>query len=134
MFEPPKCRKCKRTISFLTTENGKLMPVDDVAYILPYARGAVYYRGNGEKVRGYRVTPGTQGAVRAYTPHWYSCPFADENRKPKPDRRREAIKEQVAREKELAAKREARREAKAAKAAEAIEAEKAQFSIFGGLV
>ena len=135
MYEPPKCRKCGKVISFVPTKKGRQMPVDGFSVcILPYIRGSVYYTDRGEQIRGYLVEPGTKGAVRAYTPHWVTCPHADENRKPRPDKRREAIKEQVAREKEVAARREARREEKATKAAEAIEAEKAQFSIFGALV
>ena len=134
MREPPKCRKCGRVITFVTTKKGSQMPVDGFSVsVLPYMRGSVYYTDRGEQLRGYLVPPGTKGAVSAFTPHWYTCPYADELRRKKPDRRREAIKAQVEREREQTARREARREEKAAKAAEALEAQGAQFSLFGAM-
>ena len=132
MNEPVKCRKCGKVISFVTTKAGKSMPVNGFSEpIMPYIRGSVYYTDQGEQIRGYRVTPGTPGAVKVYVPHWYTCVHADELRKPKPDKRREAIRAQVAKEKAEAARREADRADKAARLAEAQEAERAQCSLLG---
>ena len=134
MYEPPKCKRCNKVISFVVTKRGKQMPVDGFSEpIIPYVRGSVYYTERGEQIRGYRVARGTKGAVNVLVPHWYTCPFADENRKPKPDRRREAIRAQVEREREEARHREERRAEKAAREAEALEAERAQLCMFGGV-
>lgn len=133
MYEPPKCRKCHRIISFLPTRSGNKMPVDSFCvYVLPYNRGSVFFKENGEIVRGYKVEKGTRGAIPAYQSHFATCPYADELRgaKKKPDKRRENIRTQVEREREEAARREALRETKAAAAAQRIEAEQAQMSLF----
>lgn len=131
MYEPPKCRKCGRVISFVPTKKGKLMPVDGFSVnVMPYVRGSVYYSEHGEQIRGYIVEPGTKGAVRAYSPHWYTCPFADENRKPRPDKRRQAIKEQVLKERETQEARQARKDAKERQEAEMQAAVDAQCCLF----
>lgn len=131
MYEPPKCRKCKKIIAFVTTKAGKQMPVDSFSVsILRYERGSVFYKDTGEQLRGYTVPAGTPGAVKAYVPHFVTCPYADELRKKKPDKRRENIKAQVEREREQEAKRQERREEKAARTAEIRSAEEAQISLF----
>ncbi len=132
MYEPPKCRKCKRVIAFVTTKAGKQMPVDSFSEpILPYVRGSVFYKDTGEQIRGYRVPAGTPGAVRAYAPHFATCTFADELPRKKPDKRRENIRTQVEREREQEAQRQARRDENAAKAAQIREVEEAQTSLWG---
>ena len=132
MYEPPKCRKCGRIISFMTTKAGKQMPVDGFSVcILPYIRGSVFYKESGEQIRGYTVPPGTAGAVRAYQPHWATCAYGAELPRNRTDKRRENIKAQVERERAQEAKRRERREEKAAKAAAVREIEEAQTSLFG---
>lgn len=133
MYEPPKCRKCRRVIAFVTTKTGKQMPVDGFSVsIIPYIRGSVFYKDTGEQIRGYTVPAGTPGAVRAYQPHWSTCAHGDELPRKKTDKRRENIRAQVERDKAIEAKRQERREEKAAKAEAIREIEEAQTSLFGG--
>lgn len=132
--EPPKCRKCGRIINFIRTKKGSMMPVDGFSVcVLPYMRGTLFYTETGEQIKGYLVTPGTPKAVKAYEPHWYTCPYADENRKPKPKSTaaRDAIRERIEQARADEARREAAREEKAVAERKRREAEAAQLSFFG---
>lgn len=64
------CSKCPARILWAKTVNGKMMPLD----AKPEKRYSVRQDQNGEWVAE---------AVAVYTPHWSTCPKADEFRKPK---------------------------------------------------
>lgn len=98
MREPIKCRACGHIIQFVRTKNGKSMPVDGFpVYVEPFAKGTLYYKENGEAVRGYLVAKDAAGAVQVYEPHFYTCEkrgdLKQQKKKPEKDYRTEAEKE-----------------------------------------
>ena len=82
-----KCRSCGAPIVWITTKNGKSMPCD--AKPRNYLAGSkyVFITEDGEAMRGALPEHGMvqpQGFVGwGYTPHWATCPHADEHRKKK---------------------------------------------------
>ena len=132
MYEQPRCRKCGRLISFITTRNGNKAPVDSFCvYIQVWNRGSVFYTSSGETLRGTKCSKNDKGAVVAYESHFATCPSAAELRKPKPrNARKEAVRKIVEREREEEARKQNRREEKAAAAKAKAEAEEAQFCLF----
>ena len=132
--EPPKCRKCGKVIQFLTTRNGKKMPVDGFSVIVaPGTAGALFFLPDGSTVRGRETDTAGPKTVRAYRSHFATCPYADELRKPK-DGQREAerakIRERIEKERAEEEARRIRRETKAREEAERQDALDAQTSLF----
>lgn len=133
MRDAPKCRECGRIITFIKTKKGKNMPVDSFSVsVMPYEKGALYYKDNGEAVRGYLCDKGTQGAVTAHEPHWYTCPHAKDIRRTGKTRQQkeDELRERILKEREATAKREAERIKKEQARKARIEAELAQTSMF----
>ena len=72
-----KCRSCGADIIFITTENGRKMPCD---------AAAVDCQDNIKVLKASIVRPTQSGLVplvdgKGYTPHWATCPFANEHRR-----------------------------------------------------
>jgi hypothetical protein len=61
----PKCRACGASIEFVTTENGRKMPVNDRLqnFVVVTEDGTAYVR-------------------QGHTPHWATCTDPDAFRKP----------------------------------------------------
>lgn len=131
MRDQPKCRKCGRLLKFIKTKKGKHMPVDSFSvHVMPAERGALYWMENGETVRGYLCDKTAPGAVKAYEPHWYTCPFAKEMKRTPQKKTDEELRERILREREKAAKLAEERRRKEAEREERIQAELAQTSLF----
>ena len=132
--EPTKCRKCGKIIQFITTKKGKQMPVDSFSlHVLPREGGSIFFLPDGNTIRGQELDRKGPNTVEAYRSHFVTCPYADQLRKPKPDKedeRTRKIRERIEREREEAAERAAKREARAREEAERQAAQDAQLSLF----
>lgn len=132
--EPPKCRRCGRIITFVRTRNGKQMPCDSFSvWIVPYIRGNVFYKENGEQIRGYLAKRDSAGAVEAFAPHWGTCKDPQILKKPLHSREeeRQKIRERIEKERAAEAAKEQRRQQREEKQKALREAQEAQMSIFG---
>ena len=132
MRDQPKCRKCGKLLQFIKTPKGKMMPVDSFSvYVMPSGSGALYWLEDGTTVRGYLCDKTAPGAVKAYEPHWYTCPDAREMKKTAQKKNTtDEIRERILREREKAAKMAEERRRKEAEREERIQAELAQTSMF----
>lgn len=83
----PQCRGCKATIRWITTPNGKHMPVDPEHLTewvtdepaLAGAKRVALLSGDGKHLEtGYLATVITPGArqIEGFLPHWSTCPQA----------------------------------------------------------
>lgn len=69
------CRMCGRMIRFLWTKTGKRMPCDSFSVALrPDREGRLYYEGDQKPIYGRKCDPEEPGAVKAWEPHYYTCP------------------------------------------------------------
>lgn len=76
-----KCRKCGAEIEFRRMKSGKYMPVDPDRK--PYREGGneIFITESGETVRGGEPFGTEPADGYGYTPHWATCPNADEFRR-----------------------------------------------------
>lgn len=132
MREQPKCRKCGKLLQFIKTKKGKMMPVDSFSvHVMPSGSGALYWLEDGNTVRGYLCDKTAPGAVKAYEPHWYTCPDARDLKKEAPKKNTtDEIRARILREREEQARKEETRRRKEAEREERIQAELAQTSLF----
>lgn len=77
----PICKKCGAEVRFIRMKSGKYMPVD--AERKPYREGGheVFITDGGEKVRGGTPFGNEPVDGYGYTPHWATCPYADDFRR-----------------------------------------------------
>ena len=81
----PKCRQCRGILIFMQTEAGRWMPCDSFSVtVLPDDKGALYYTDHRKSIRGRKCDPETEGAVRAWEPHFVTCKGAAPKAKAKP--------------------------------------------------
>jgi hypothetical protein len=80
------CKLCGKMIVFITTaKGGKSMPCDSMRVDYapdPDAKGTLY-DGSGEVVRGFIMSAPGEGTLKAYRPHWHTCPYASTHRRNK---------------------------------------------------
>ena len=125
---PIMCRKCGRIIEFITTKNGKQMPVDSFSVqVVPRETGALFFLPDGSTVRGVETPQAGPKTVTAYRSHFVTCPFAEQLRKPQ---ERQKIRERIEKERAEEARRAEKREEKQRKEAEQRQAEDAQLILF----
>ena len=136
--DPPTCRKCGLPIQFITTKRGKKMPVDGFSVqVVKRDKGGLFITEDGEMIRGMVVDTAGPESVKAWVPHFGSCPESEErkNRQAAKNWREEQDRAVQERIEKMNAEREEklRRQAeKQRKEAEAREAADAQYSLFGG--
>lgn len=81
----PTCRGCHARIRWITTRNGRPMPVDPeklsewvTAHARSGARKLTLVAADGAMLTGWQasvITPGSR-SIEGYLPHWASCPQA----------------------------------------------------------
>lgn len=78
-----KCKSCSAEIEFIEMEGGKKMPVDarPGAYWAPILGTTVIVQVSEHKAVVARPITEGDTLVRAWVPHWVSCPSAAEHRK-----------------------------------------------------
>ena len=134
--DPPVCRYCGTPIQFIRTKKGNLMPVDGFSFnVVERDKGDNFIKEDGSMVRGVVVDVKGPATVKAWRPHFGTCPVRNKDRNRKAQSRKEAqekqIRERIEKERAEAEAKAARREEKKRKEAEAREAADAQYSFFG---
>lgn len=76
-----KCRKCGAEIEFVRMKSGKHMPVDPGKKPVRLGGSEIYITPDGETLRGHKPLAGEPTDDYLYTPHWATCPFADDFRR-----------------------------------------------------
>lgn len=76
-----RCKRCGREIKWIDTPAGKHMPVDPDRK--PYREGGceVFITDRGDMIRGNTPFGPEPVDGYAYTPHWATCPYAEEFRR-----------------------------------------------------
>ena len=80
MQEDTYCKYCHKLITFVRTVNGEKMPCDSARVDFcedPSGEHKVILE-SGRIAYGYVLTSETDDSVKAYRPHWASCPNADQ--------------------------------------------------------
>lgn len=77
------CRKCHALIFWGRTRAGKLIPLEDAGWAIPNPDGTTLWDELGTQFKGMPVNGRLPGAVRIYRPHFITCPYAAEMRKPR---------------------------------------------------
>ena len=79
MQENTYCKYCHRLITFIRTVNGESMPCDSawVDFCEDPSGEDKAILENGRIAYGYILTSEADNSVKAYRPHWASCPEAD---------------------------------------------------------
>ena len=130
------CRRCGRAIRFNRTQRGRLMPVDDTAFlVVPTDAGELFFREDGSVVRGSPVTVSGPRTISAWKSHFATCPEikADRSRSKGEDwnAAQDRLKaEQAARAAAEAAAKAARREEAQRREAAEREFQDSQYSLF----
>ena len=78
-----KCKSCGAEIKWITTVNGKSMPVDaePVQFHQDPSGQEVFVTKGGAVVRGATAKAGDEEAETGYNSHFATCPFADQHRR-----------------------------------------------------
>ena len=77
-----RCKSCGVELRWITTENGKQMPVEATeVYYQPVGTKEVFVQKFGSVVRGTSCEQGSLGARAVWKPHWGDCPGAATHRK-----------------------------------------------------
>jgi len=71
------CKKCGATIFFMKTDKGNWMPLD----AKPERKYIMVTKEMPDPMGFGMTSMQILESVAAYTPHWATCPFADEFRK-----------------------------------------------------
>ena len=78
------CKSCGAEIKWIKLSSGKVHPVDpDPAYYLKFVGigKRIFVTETGEIERGEYCNRHAYGAVKGYTSHFATCPYADQHRK-----------------------------------------------------
>ena len=92
---PSKCKKCGKPFQWRKTAKGKSMPVDPPLLYVSGDACLAWAEGNQEirmatildeqgVIRQGWVTKAGVGQHRGHEPHFATCPFAEEFRRPRP--------------------------------------------------
>ena len=78
-----KCKSCGAEIKWITTVNGKSMPVDaePVQFHQDPAGREIFVTKGGAVVRGTTAKADDKDAETGYNSHFATCPFADQHRR-----------------------------------------------------
>ena len=78
-----KCKSCGAEIKWITTVNGKSMPVDaePVQFHQDPSGTEIFVTDGGAVVRGITAKAGEEGTTTGYNSHFATCPFADQHRR-----------------------------------------------------
>ena len=78
-----KCKSCGAEIKWITTVNGKSMPVDaePVQFHHDPSGTEIFVTDGGAVVRGITAKTGEEGTTTGYNSHFATCPFANQHRR-----------------------------------------------------
>lgn len=80
------CRSCGYPIRFIRMRSGRNMPCDDeeLLFVRDPDGDRTFVTDEGDAVKGMSAYGlGREDAERGFTPHWASCPAADDWRRKK---------------------------------------------------
>ena len=75
------CKKCGRQILWIQTQQGKWMPCDPDLKFIRKGDGHKFVTVRGEVVTGEFAKGVNDAEGTGYSPHWSSCPYAEEFRR-----------------------------------------------------
>lgn len=70
------CNDCGRMIQFVLTKKNRWMPINCESIAMrPDKDGKLYYKGDRRPVFGRKCDPDDPEAIKAFEPHFYTCPI-----------------------------------------------------------